>query len=191
MEQKRRILKMKRVKCYIITFLGAIIFLCGCANPIKDGTEALEKKDYAAAVTAFQEAADSEDKETSADGYRGLGIAFFEQEKYTQALSYLEKAVGAGSPQMPQIYNLMGISAMQIKETEKAKEYFAAGIALAGTGTGGAVDSDLVREMRYNEIVCMEELLDWKGASEKAEQYILLYPDDEGMKKEAEFLKTR
>ena len=46
----------------------------------KKGVESLENKDYAAAQENFRKAV--EDKKNVADSYRGLGIAYYEQENY-------------------------------------------------------------------------------------------------------------
>ena len=55
--------------------VSAAGILSACANPQKDGTAALEAGNYEEAMDQFQEAADSEDREKSAEGYRGLGMA--------------------------------------------------------------------------------------------------------------------
>ena len=52
-----------------------------------------KNKDYAAAQENFQKAV--EDKKNVADSYRGLGIAYYEQEKYKDALAAFENAVAA------------------------------------------------------------------------------------------------
>ena len=49
----------------------------------------------------------------------------------------------------------------------------------------------MIREMKYNEILCYEKLADWENARQKAEEYLSEYPDDEAVQKEAEFLETR
>ena len=62
---------------------------CGCGqNVYKKGVESLENKDYAAAQENFQKAV--EDKKNVADSYRGLGIAYYEQEKYKMRLLHLK-----------------------------------------------------------------------------------------------------
>lgn len=44
----------------------------GCANPRKAGAQAMEEGQYEEAVTQFQQAAESENRETAAEGCRGL-----------------------------------------------------------------------------------------------------------------------
>ena len=76
------------MKCYkrIIPLILACMMLAGCGqNVYKKGVESLENKDYAAAQENFQKAV--EDKKNVADSYRGLGIAYYEQEKYKDALA--------------------------------------------------------------------------------------------------------
>ena len=82
------------MKCYkrIIPLILACMMLAGCGqNVYKKGVESLENKDYAAAQENFQKAV--EDKKNVADSYRGLGIAYYEQEKYKDALAAFENAV--------------------------------------------------------------------------------------------------
>lgn len=49
----------------------------------------------------------------------------------------------------------------------------------------------MLREMKYNEIVCLEQQADWQSAKQKVDEYLSEYPDDESVQKEAEFLITR
>ena len=84
------------MKCYkrIIPLILVCMMLAGCGqNVYKKGVESLENKDYAAAQENFQKAV--EDKKNVADSYRGLGIAYYEQEKYKDALAAFENAVAA------------------------------------------------------------------------------------------------
>ena len=84
------------MKCYkrIIPLILACMMLAGCGqNVYKKGVESLENKDYVAAQENFQKAV--EDKKNVADSYRGLGIAYYEQEKYKDALAAFENAVAA------------------------------------------------------------------------------------------------
>jgi hypothetical protein len=45
--------------------------------------------------------------------------------------------------------------------------------------------------MYFNEVACYEYLGDWTSAEEKATVYRENYPDDEKMRRELEFIKTR
>ena len=51
--------------------------------------------------------------------------------------------------------------------------------------------SEVIREMRYNRIVCHEKMYDWQQAYLAATEYLEHYPDDERVRHEAEFLETR
>lgn len=66
---------------------------------------------------------------------------------------------------------------------EDALSTIQAGIALGESG----VLKDLLRE----EIACYEKLGDYASAREKAGEYVNSYPEDEAVKKEYEFLKSR
>ena len=139
----------------------------------------------------FETAAEQEDGEKSAEAYRGLGMAYYDMEEYGSAMEAFQTALDRGAGQTVQIYNLMGICAMNVADYESALEYFQSGLALADTESEGETDTDLIREMRYNEIVCCERTADWESAKQKAAEYLQDYPGDEAVEKEAEFLETR
>ena len=113
-------------------------------------------------------------------------------EDYTSALDAFQKAVDNGAEQTVQLYNLMGICGMRTGDYEGALESIRAGLALTGAASDEeAADGDMIREMKYNEIICYEQLADWENARQKAEQYLSEYPDDEAVQREMDFLKTR
>lgn len=184
-----------KIKVKLIGIIAVCVFsaglLPGCANPQKDGTEALEAGNYEAALTEFKKAAESDNKEKSAEGYRGLGMAYYEMQDYAKALEAFEQAADKGVDQSVQLYHLMGICAMQSGDYEKALEYTQTGLALVESDSSKGANTDMIREMKYNEIVCCEQLSDWETARQKVEKYLNEYPDDEAVQKEAEFLKTR
>ena len=164
----------------------------GCANPRKAGAQAMEEGQYEEAVTQFQQAAESENRETAAEGCRGLGMAYYELEDYESALEAFRQAEDNGAQMTVQTYNLMGVCAMQTGDYASALEYIQAGLAMADSATGDEVPHpDLMREMRYNEIICYEQQADWENAKTKAAEYLSEYPDDEAVQKEAQFLETR
>ena len=86
---------------------------------------------------------------------------------------------------------------MQCSDYATALEYIQAGLALADTEPSdqenGKAESyaDMIREMKFNEIVCYEQQADWENARQKVTEYLEDYPDDEAAQKEAEFLATR
>ena len=99
------------------------MMLAGCGqNVYKKGVESLENKDYAAAQENFRKAV--EDKKNVADSYRGLGIAYYEQEKYKDALAAFENAVSAGTKETGTICNMMAVCKMQTENYEDAISYY-------------------------------------------------------------------
>ena len=180
-------------KKLLILAMMSTVLLSGCAGALKDGAEALESGDYETAAASFQQAiSEKGDREDLAAAYQGLGMADYELGSYADALEAFESAVDNGAKQTVELYNLMGVSAMQTGDYEKGLDYIQAGLALTDTGTDGeSDDAGLIQEMEYNEIICMERQADWESAKEKIAAYIEKYPDDEAAQKEAEFLKTR
>ena len=47
--------------------------------------------------------------------------------------------------------------------------------------------SEVLQEMRFNQIVCYEKLGDWENAKTKIAEYIQVYPDDADAQREAKF----
>lgn len=164
----------------------------GCGSLRKSGVDALENGEYEEALADFQEMTENGDSEDAAEGYRGLGMTYYEMEDYENALEAFRNAADSGAEQTVQMYNLMGICAMQTEDYESALDYFQSGLALISTSDGSEeADEELVREMKYNEIICYEQQADWENAKEKVTEYLEDYPDDETVQKEAEFLATR
>lgn len=175
---------MKRATLLALTVSACL--LTGCTNALKDGN-------YKEAVTAFQKAVD-EGKKT-AEAYRGLGMAYYEQEDYASAKDAFEKALAAGGEKNQVIYNLLGICGMKLNDYNYALEQFNQGISLSqnsGTSMENAESfSEVLQEMRFNQIVCYEKLGDWENAKTKIAEYIQVYPDDADAQREAKFLETR
>ena len=185
-------MRKRRLKLVLMTAISAAGILAGCGSAAKDGTDALEAGDYEQAVTLFQEAASSDDRDKAAQGYRGLGMAYYETEDYEAALSAFQSALDNGTEQTTQLYNLMGVCAMQTEDYADALSYIQSGLALADSQEGeDAPDASLIQEMKYNEIICCERQGDWDTAKEKIAEYLTDYPDDEAAQKESEFLETR
>ena len=116
-------------------------------------------------------------------------MAAYELKDYQLCIDYLQKALDEGADATPIIYNLMGISAMKLEDYEGAIPYFENGLALRKDEEESGEET--YQEMQFNKIVCYEQILDWESAKEEAEKYVALYPDDEAIQKEYEFLKTR
>ena len=184
----------------LILFTAAVCFLTGCANYVKDGTELMREGAYQEAIESFQESIDKE-KDVE-EAYRGMGMAYYKMQDYGQARENLQTAIDLGSRETPVVYNLIGICAMNLRDYDGALEAFEKGIALAddpdldeasenADSDMVSEEEDVVREMKYNQIVCYEKKTDWAGAKAAADAYISAYPDDEEVQKEAEFLGTR
>lgn len=174
------------MKCYkkIAPFMLACMLLVGCGqNVYKKGVENLENKNYAAAQENFQKAI--EDKKNIEDSYRGLGIAYYEQENYEKALEAFENAIKAGTEETGTLYNMMAVCKMQTESYENAISYYKKAL------TYSDCSDDMKQEINFNIIVCYEKLEDWDNAKAKLEEYVTAYPDDEKAAKEADFLKTR
>lgn len=181
---------MKKV---ILCTILAVCFLTGCQkNYIKEGTAYLEKQQYEEAQKAFEEGV-SENRDI-AQAYQGLGMVYFEQKNYEKAGESFQKVLDNKGEMDPMFYNLMGISFMHTEDAKGALDAFKKGIALAENkekSTSGQSYTDMVQEMKFNEIVCYEKLLDWESAKAKIQEYIKQYPDHKEAQKEAEFLSTR
>lgn len=95
-------------------------------------------------------------------------------EQYIQNTSNLKSAV---------VYNQLGEAYLQLKTYDQALKAFEEGIKLN--------DSAIMQPLKYNEIIALEHQGDFEEAYKKANKYIKQYPEDESMKKEIEFLKTR
>ena len=178
-----------------MTILAAAVVAAGvtggCGNLQKSGVDALEKGEYDEALADFQEMTESGGNDV-AEGYRGLGMTYYEMEDYENALEAFRNAADNGAEQSIQMYNLMGVCAMQTEDYASALEYIQSGLALTSTSDGAdKADAELVQEMKYNEIICYEQQADWENAKQKVTEYLEVYPDDETVQKEAEFLETR
>lgn len=177
----------------VVTLAVSMCLLTGCSNALKSGTVSLEEGNYTEAVSSFEKAV-SEGKKT-AEAYRGLGMAYYEQEDYASAKDAFEKALSAGGEKNQVIYNLLGICGMKLEDYQYALEQFTQGISLSqnsGTSMEDAESfSEVLQEMLFNQIVCYEKLSDWENAKSKIAEYIQVYPDDADAQREAIFLQSR
>lgn len=181
----------------IICMLLAAFCLTGCkekVNYIEQGTLQLEEQQFEEAVSSFQKSLEQE--EEVAEAYRGLGMVYYEQQDYEAARDAFSKVVDNEGDATPVLYNFIGVCALHLDDTQGALDAFQKGIVLAAQSDGKKDEdtpdyAEVVREMKFNEIVCYEKQQDWENAKSKAEAYIIEYPDDMEMQKEAEFLRTR
>lgn len=77
----------------------------------------------------------------------------------------------------------MGNCYLKEEEYEKALKQYQKGIKLNEAGT--------LKPLKENEVAAYEKLGDYDTAKEKADAFLEQYPEDTGMQKEVEFIKTR
>ena len=112
------------------------------------------------------------------------GTSLLKEEKYEEAAEVFEKASGKSSMER-EAYRGLGISYFELGQYDKAASAFETGSQMDGAG------DQLKREMAYNEIFVLEKAGDYTKAKERADAYLQTWPDDEDVKKEAEFLETQ
>lgn len=173
----------KKRDLMVILLLFCVIF-AGCANnTVEQGSELLEKMDYSQAQAKFQ--ASIGVGKNLPEAYRGLGLCYWEQEKYEEAADAFGRALENGTKKTATIFNLMGICELKIDNPEKAVYYFEEGQNLPDG------NEKLMQEMAFNAICAYEKLGDFVTAREKLEIYVESYPDDGRAEKELEFLNTQ
>lgn len=113
-----------------------------------------------------------------------LGEISFSKNDYEGALSYyLEYIENEKNIKEADVYNHITLCYINQIDYENALKYVQIGIGLN--------DSDVIQNLRRNEITIYEHQADFKEAYKKATEYLKEYPEDEDMKKELQFLETR
>lgn len=178
---------MKKYRVIMLVLLMSLLTACVPRNSIEEAAALLEEKQYDSAIAVFEE---SIEKNRDLDAaYKGIGIARYELGEYGAALAAFENAAENGAIPTPMTYNLTGICNMKLEKYTEALELFELGMAVAKTNP--EYYAELIQEMKYNEIICYERTADWLMARIKVEEYLELYPEDEAMQREAQFLRTR
>lgn len=180
-----------RLKAILVLLLLMIVGASGVAyffifvlkSPVEKGALELESGNFEEAILEFNQGLD--DLDYIAESYKGIGIANYELGNYKDAIESFEQAVLKSQGNTSYIYNLIGLSYMNLEEYQSALDHFLTGIDKPGSS------NELMQQMRLYEIICMERLGDWEGAKAKATLYVQSYPGDEEMKKELQFLETR
>ncbi|KAI4442276.1 tetratricopeptide repeat protein [Schaedlerella arabinosiphila] len=194
-------MRNRRIR-YLVLSAALMCVLTACSkNGLKEGTELLEKGDFEKAATVFEQAAKEAETEgeRAPEAYRGMGMACYALEDYEGTRQNLQKALDEGGLETPIIYNLIGVSSMKLEDYDTALAAFDKGTGLPESGvvSRGAKEeetadySEVIREMKFNRVVCLEKKLDWENAKAAMAEYASLYPDDANAQKEAEFLSTR
>lgn len=101
---------------------------------------------------------------------------------YTSADKFYEDYLGR-NPNDPVIYNQYGAYLIRRGKYENALAYIETGISLN--------NSDVMRELLYNQAVCYEYMSDYSKALGLFNEYLKQYPSDDDAAKEQEFLLTR
>lgn len=131
------------------------------------------------AKTGMEEA--FEEKIEEANLY--LGQIYEKKESYKEAISYYER------------YKLDAIAENDFVNLriascyEKGKDYESALIIYEEAIKNS--DGSYLRELRYNQIIALEEMSQFQEAFEKCSDYMTDYKEDDAMKKELAFLETR
>ena len=96
---------MKRQAGKFAAVLLAALMLTGCgSNLLEEGTALLEEGKYAEAADTFQAAVDEDSED--AEGWRGLGLAKWEQQDYEGALEVFQSVLDNGGEKTGELYNL-------------------------------------------------------------------------------------
>lgn len=152
-------------------------------TPIETGTKSLQNGNYIEAIENFSKGLN--DIDHIAESYKGIGIAYYELGQYKDAIENLENAVQKGQSSMGSTYYLLAISYMEVGDYENALKHITSALTKSGNS------EELTKELRFNEVLCMEMSSDWIGAKAKATSYLQSYPDDVAMAEEYEFLSSR
>lgn len=97
---------------------------------------------------------------------------------YEEYIASAKDSKGLGA-----VYNTIGMCKIESGNYQDALTNFSAGIALN--------EGESIQELLFNEIVAYEYLSDFTTASQKMQEYMNQYPNDNTAKREYEFLKTR
>ncbi|MGN0165784.1 MAG: tetratricopeptide repeat protein [Lachnospiraceae bacterium] len=117
------------------------------------------------------------------EAYFYLGEICMFQKDYEAALGYYEQYVDSTVTLSPTVCNDIAVCYIYAENYDAADEWLQKGLGFA--------NSNVLRELKRNEIACLEGQGDLSGAFAKLSAYIAEYPDDEGAKTEYEFLKDR
>jgi tetratricopeptide (TPR) repeat protein len=118
-----------------------------------------------------------------------LGMLFLEQEDISKGKKYLEEYIAikdiAKEPDnfLVSAYNQLAACAIQESDLELAQEYLEQGRSAAGAAEE--------KELWKNQIILLEKQGEYGQACQVAKEYLAEYPEDEEIKKEYRFLKTR
>jgi len=173
-----------------LTGVLILLLLVGCTREptyIEKAAQYLEDGHYNEAVKYSELAIFNE--EDVALAWRIIGMVRFREQNFAEASEALLIALENGGEKTPIIFNMLGVNALRAGNLEEAIEFFNAGLAIDVINIQDY--SEVIRSMKINRIAAYEWLYDWEMAKQLMAEYVLLYPDDEGARREFIFLETR
>lgn len=189
---------MKRKTKLFFLLLTTALLLSGCGEE-KKAEQYLEEEKYTEAIEIYETLISEKDsektKEKNQEIYTLLGQIYCYLEDYERALESFGEAsllIEETEKELPEeavsaqvlAYNELGISYMEQEAYEEALEYFEAGLYLEPA-------KEKKQSLLRNKIIALEHLGRFKKAFSACETYFENYPEDEEMRREYEFLKTR
>lgn len=167
----------------LLGILAVTLCLNGCSSNIRDGVALLEDGKYEEAISVFQlEVAEEKNLD---EANRGMAIAYYELENYTEAVNYFSEALTQGAEETASLHQLMATSYMQMEDYENAVAHYDLVLGMEDC------TEEMKQEALFNRVVAFEKMSDWDSAREAVQTYLEIYPDDERAIKESDFLKTR
>lgn len=134
---------------------------------------------YEVAISGFKELRDE-----VPEAHYYLGDSYYQKREYEKAIECFETALEQESDHdAGLIYNQLGNCYLAVEEYDIALSCFDMGQKVENTAW--------TKPLMYNRIVALEKLQKFDEALAACEAYLVLYPGDEKVLKEKEFLETR
>lgn len=111
-----------------------------------------------------------------------LGKVYAEEQDYEQAISMYKSCLETEDMQS-EAYNGLACCAAAEEDYEKALSYIEKGLKTK--------EPEMKQVLLFNQIVFLEESMDFVSAKEKISEYLELYPQDQDALREYYFLQTR
>lgn len=147
-------------------------------------------KYYLGVVHYYQQKYDSAKPEMEYALANGIRDAYFYlaemvllDEDYEKALEYFNEYTKTASIKSATVCNDVAVCCIKKGDYETAAEWVKEGLSFES--------SAVIKELKKNEIVCLEGLGNLREAYDRLGEYIAAYPGDEAANKEYEYLKTR
>lgn len=112
-----------------------------------------------------------------------MGQVYLAQDDVDSARSMFQEYMEKEEDHMADGYNGLVLCDIEEQDYSAALENVKRGLETA--------QGDQMQDLLFNEVVVYEKSLDFETAQTKAEEYLQLFPDDEKMQREKEFLDTR